>query len=257
MAKPQLIVGLAFFGVFTAGAVSALVVERFVLRGGDWAVRVDDTERPSAGLPGVGPDLKSDGPAAGVPPDRPPGGVRGAPGGPGPGVGAGGGPGPGPNAGPGAGPGRPSFIAHRLGLTREQHEAMDRIWTATREQIGQIWAQRRALQQERDDAMRQLLTEEQRQRAEQLSAHYESRLAELRDATEALMREADRQTRALLTPEQIARYEELQRERMAREELGGRGRGGEGVERRPDRGPGGPGADRGPGGPGPGGRPPR
>lgn len=224
MPKPQIILGVTFLGVFGAGAVSALVVERYVSRG-------PALPPPSALREGYG---EHPGPGEGG--RRPPG------------VGVGVGPGGGPGGGPGAGA-RPSYIAHRLGLTREQHEAMDRIWSATREQMGQLWAQRRVLQQERDEAMRQLLTDEQRQRAEQLTSEYEARLAELREATEALMREADRQTRALLTPEQLVRYEELQRERMSREEWGGR----PGERGGGERGPGG----RGPGGGGPGGAPGR
>lgn len=204
MPKTQLILGVTFLGVFGAGAVSALVADRYLSRSPvlppPSSLRVPDGSQP--------------GPAT-----------------------------------------RPhSYIAQRLGLTPEQHEAMDRLWNATRERMGQQWAQRRALQQEREEALQKLLSDSQRQQMEEINARYDAKIAEIREATEALMRDADKRTREILTPEQQVRYDEMQRERQAREDGGGRGRGpgggggpGGGERRGGGPGGGGPGPLRGPG----------
>jgi len=116
-------------------------------------------------------------------------------------------------------PHRPSWLGERLDLTAEQREQMREIWSGVAGEMGGAHRDElRALREERDQAMQDLLTESQKAEHERLQQEYEDKVAELAAAREAAFEEAVRRTKEILTPEQRKQYEHML------EGMSGRGR---------------------------------
>jgi Spy/CpxP family protein refolding chaperone len=133
---------------------------------------------------------------------------------------------------------RRSWLGEELNLTPEQREQMRQIWSEAMGGLGaERWSRRRALAEEREQAIRELLSPEQLQEYEGILGEHERALQALAEEREKALKEAVERTKRILTPVQREEYEAMMdrvRERAAR-----RGRGEPG--RRPHRwGPPGP-----------------
>ncbi len=103
-----------------------------------------------------------------------------------------------------------SWLSEELNLTTEQRQQMERIWS---DALGGLGAEhgdrRRALGEERERAIGELLTAEQKEQYEHILAQYHEGLQQLgRERQEAFER-AFEQTREILTPEQREHYEKI------------------------------------------------
>jgi len=111
-------------------------------------------------------------------------------------------------------PGSRSWLADQLKLSPDQRQAMDAIWAQTRQEMGKIYEQRRALDKQRDQAVRQLLTDAQRTQYDQLYTDFHQQRQELDQEREKLMADANGRSRALLDDGQQKRWDALTKERM-------------------------------------------
>lgn len=115
----------------------------------------------------------------------------------------------------------PSWLAAELDLTNAQREQMRQIWADGMREAGRNrWDQRRALAEQRDQAIADLLTDDQRARYESILQDYETRKEEGEQERRRAFEQAVERTKQILTPEQAAKYEQM-------------------LKRRPDRGRGG------------------
>jgi len=123
-------------------------------------------------------------------------------------------------------PPMPSWLGAELNLTSQQREQMHKIWSEVMgSTMRQGFEQRRALRQERDQAIVGLLTAEQKTRYDAILKDYARKEGELSEQGKQAFEEAIRRTKEILTPEQAAKYEELmqkQRERGFGPPHGGR-----------------------------------
>jgi Spy/CpxP family protein refolding chaperone len=105
-------------------------------------------------------------------------------------------------------------LVEQLDLTPEQASQIRDIWSQTREAMRAAMAgQRDALEDERENAIRDLLTEDQVARYEQVMDDYRRKREALREQRRAIFEHAVERTKALLTDEQRAKYEGLLEER--------------------------------------------
>ena len=124
-------------------------------------------------------------------------------------------------------PHRPG-LAEELGLSAEQQQKMRKIWSEVMGLPGRHRGEeRRALAQERDEAIVALLTDEQLPGYKEIVREYERKLEELSQERRRRVEEAVERTKQILTPEQAVKYEELLKKRGEK----GRGRG-PGLRRR-------------------------
>ncbi|MFO8013910.1 MAG: hypothetical protein R6X20_11475 [Phycisphaerae bacterium] len=120
----------------------------------------------------------------------------------------------------------PSWLAAELGLSDAQRDEMHRIWSETMsESFRTRWEQRRAIAEERDQAILDLLTDEQRTRYDAILETYARQRQEMEAQREEAFKQAVERTKQILTPEQAARYEELLKKRPKRGPGDRRGRG--------------------------------
>ena len=103
-----------------------------------------------------------------------------------------------------------SWIASELGLTSEQRQAMDKIWSEMAGRgRGENEEKRRQFRRERDEAIAALIRPEDKEKLEQIGAEYSEKLAALDRESREAFASAVEQTKALLRPEQRAKYDEL------------------------------------------------
>ncbi len=116
----------------------------------------------------------------------------------------------------------PSYLAAELDLTDPQRHEMHEIWSEVMHAAGRRWwEQHKALREQRDQAIVDLLTDAQRAEYERILAdHAAGRAAIDAERKQAFDRAVER-TKAILTPEQAAKYEDLLQRRPERD----RGRG--------------------------------
>jgi len=115
------------------------------------------------------------------------------------------------------GPHGPSWLAAELGLTDLQQEQMREIWSEVMSKtFRNRWEQRRAIAEQRDQAILDLLTEEQRTRYDAILQEYTHKREEMEQQREQAFKEAVERTKQILTPEQAAKYEELLKKRPER-----------------------------------------
>jgi len=111
-----------------------------------------------------------------------------------------------------------SFLAAELNLTSEQRDQMHKIWTSGLGEGGQRqWEQRKALGQERDQAIAALMTPEQKPQYEKILQDYTRKLDEQAQERKKAFDQAVERTKQILTPEQAAKYEELLKKMPERE----------------------------------------
>ena len=117
-----------------------------------------------------------------------------------------------------------SWLMAELNLTAQQREQMRQIWSETMEASArQHEEQRRAIAQQRDEAIAALLTPQQQPKYQQILQDYDRRIEELASQRKLAFEQAVEQTKQILTPDQARQYDELlkrQRDRAA----GGPGR---------------------------------
>ena len=119
----------------------------------------------------------------------------------------------------GPGPRRhgPSWLTAELGLTEQQREKMHEIWSeAMRAEGSDRWERRRALAENRDEAITALLTEAQRERYDGILSDYEAKLDAFAQERQRAFEQAVERTKQILTPEQAAKYDELLKNRPKR-----------------------------------------
>ncbi len=117
---------------------------------------------------------------------------------------------------PPAGPRHGSWLGRELNLTPAQEDQMHEIWSSIAGPQGQSnqpapppHEQRRALQKERDEAVRALLNDEQKARYDELFAKCGEKLAALDETRKKAFDDAVERTKAILTEAQRKKYDEL------------------------------------------------
>ena len=105
---------------------------------------------------------------------------------------------------------RGGLLQSELGLTSEQRQAMDKIWSEMAGRgRGEQEEKRRQFRRERDEAIAALIPDDDKAKLEQIGAEYTEKLAALDRESRAAFASAVEQTKALLTPEQRVKYDEL------------------------------------------------
>ncbi len=89
---------------------------------------------------------------------------------------------------------------------------MKAIWEDARAQMGKDQEKRKALEHDRDIAIKTLLTPEQSAKYDKIFEDYHAGRAELDKDHDKLMRAASEKSRALLTPEQQAKWDAMSRD---------------------------------------------
>ena len=111
-------------------------------------------------------------------------------------------------------PPRRSWITDKLGLTPDQREQMRNVWSAAMGDLRKRQReQRRAIREERDEAVRGLLNEKQKVQYEEVMKAYDEESSALDAARKAAFEKAVEQTKLILTEPQRKKYEELLKER--------------------------------------------
>ena len=117
---------------------------------------------------------------------------------------------------------RRSWLTGQLDLTTEQREQMRQIWS---EVMGDRRAQRRALREERDKAIQDLLSDKQKTEYEEVMQEYARKSEAMNEARRTAFDQAVERTKAILTEEQRVKYEKVLDERAERRGRGGPGGG--------------------------------
>ena len=102
-------------------------------------------------------------------------------------------------------PSRRSWLTSQLNLTAEQREKMRKIWSEAMQLPSSRAEDKRFLQQQRDQAIRELLTEEQAKEYESILQNYARNVEELFKQRREEFKQAVEKTKEILTPEQAAR----------------------------------------------------
>ena len=107
-------------------------------------------------------------------------------------------------------PSRGGWLTSELGLTSEQREAMDKIWSEMAGRgRGEQEERRRQCRRERDEAIAALIPPQDKARLDQIVAEYTEKLAALDRESRAAFHGAVERTKQLLTSEQRTKYEQL------------------------------------------------
>lgn len=102
------------------------------------------------------------------------------------------------------------WLSSELGLTPEQKEQLDRIWSETARHGGrERMEQRRRLYRERDEAIAALIRPDDQPKYEEILKNHAERMAALDREWRESFHAAVEQTKQILTPEQRERYEKL------------------------------------------------
>lgn len=113
------------------------------------------------------------------------------------------------------GGGGASWLSRELGLSPEQRDQMRQIWSElmNANRATNAWEQRREIQRQREQAVREMLGADQQQKFDQINEEYDQKLAELGESQRDAFRQAVERTRQILTPEQAAKYDEFLKRR--------------------------------------------
>jgi Spy/CpxP family protein refolding chaperone len=132
----------------------------------------------------------------------------------------------------------PSWLARQLDLTPQQQEQMREIWSTVRQNSMRAYGERRrAIQDEREQAVRALLgTPEMQQQYDAIKQDYEKKLTDLAQEGGKAREEAKKKTLEILTEPQRKKFEEIMRQPEER----GWGRRGPRPGQQPPAGPPGP-----------------
>ena len=115
-----------------------------------------------------------------------------------------------------------SWLSNELSLNEVQREEMIKIWSGVgRGNWQEEGEKRRALQKQRDEAIRALVPEEQQAELTQIYDNYSKQTAELSEQRRKAFDAAVERTKSILTPEQRSKYEAV----LARRAEGRRGEG--------------------------------
>lgn len=108
-------------------------------------------------------------------------------------------------------------LAMQLGLTDAQREKMHDIWTEfVFGRDKEFRDGKRALWQEKDEAIEGLLTDEQRIEYDAILASCDRRMKEMDEQWQEIIQQAVEKTRKILTEEQAKKYDEFRANRRAR-----------------------------------------
>ena len=114
-------------------------------------------------------------------------------------------------------PRRRSILARELNLTPEQRDQMQKIWAETMEPIRRLQhEQRQKLQEEREEAILNLLSLEQREQFEKINEAHSLSMEKLAQHRKALFDEAQEKTKKILSEDQQKKYEEILKDRGPR-----------------------------------------
>jgi Spy/CpxP family protein refolding chaperone len=110
---------------------------------------------------------------------------------------------------------RDGWLSRELNLTSEQREQMRAIWSQvmSADRGAKTWDERRAIQKQREQVVREMLGDEQKKEFDQINAEYDAKLAALGQAQRAAFEQATARTREILSPEQAAKYDEFLKRR--------------------------------------------
>jgi uncharacterized membrane protein len=109
-----------------------------------------------------------------------------------------------------------SWLGDQLQLSDEQKQQMQQIWAdAVPHNRDQAMEKRRALQKQRDDAVRALLTPAQQTKFDKIVEQYEAAQADLQKERGKAVQEAIAKTKLILNDQQRAKYEEILKRRDA------------------------------------------
>jgi Spy/CpxP family protein refolding chaperone len=100
------------------------------------------------------------------------------------------------------------YLTAELGLSPEQRDRLDKIWSAVAKANDQD-DRRRGYRRERDEAIADLVPPERLGDYDRVIEHYQNRVEALEQTSREAYRTAVEQTKQILTPEQRARYEAL------------------------------------------------
>ena len=121
------------------------------------------------------------------------------------------------------GPRKP-WIEEELNLTGEQREKMREIWSEVMGKLREFRRDRhQALQEERDEAIQNLLSVQQKTEYAEILKIYARESAALDEAAGKAFEEATRRTKELLTEQQLKAYDRMLQERAGRRRHGSRG----------------------------------
>src|SRR5690242_3483161 len=102
------------------------------------------------------------------------------------------------------------FLVKALNLTPEQDEQMKGIWSGVEKLRRQVWEKRRKLDQDRQEAILNLLTGEQHLIYDQIHQEYLQHLDEMDHQVQQAVNDANEKTMHILSREQQDKFEKLQ-----------------------------------------------
>jgi uncharacterized membrane protein len=106
----------------------------------------------------------------------------------------------------------PSWLADQLNLSADQRKRMDAIWSDVKQQRGNQFESRRALDHQRDQAIRQLLSDTQQTAYDMILSDYRARRQQADREMEKLIHDAEDRSRALLDDSQKKIWDRMTRE---------------------------------------------
>lgn len=107
-------------------------------------------------------------------------------------------------------PSRGNWLVRQLHLTAAQRKQMLDIWSGVSHRDWRAeMRQRRQFQQQRDEAIRQLVPTDQQPRYDAIQKQYREQLEQLSRERKARFEQAVSKTKAILTPEQRKAYEKI------------------------------------------------
>src|SRR5205807_2674227 len=109
-------------------------------------------------------------------------------------------------------------MAVDLGLTPQQDEAIQKIWSEARAAMRQVdgarFERRHALNEERDKAVLLLIAPEKKADYDRIQQEHATKIAELNKERDHIFQDAEQKMKAVLTDAQWKRFEEKKREHM-------------------------------------------
>lgn len=100
-------------------------------------------------------------------------------------------------------------LVEQLQLTAGQRDQMREIWESVRSQVRGAYDEAQKLQQQRDDALKELLNEEQQAKFAVISRDFSDRFNQVTDRRDKAFDSAVEQTKALLSIEQQRKYDQI------------------------------------------------
>lgn len=108
-------------------------------------------------------------------------------------------------------------LAAQLGLSSQQRVEMRAIWSDfVAGQDREFRDRKRALWQEKDEAIEGLMTDDQRAEYDALCSDCDRRMREMDEKWQEVIQQAVERTKAILTPEQVKKYDEFRAARQVR-----------------------------------------